>query len=147
MYTHRDSKGISRQRTTWSAISGWPISSCGCPAAWSEIGVPITLDGFAEFVLGSAARSSLLTRASVDGGGVRYLFTLYILQGLMQRVNNARQALGKEAVKPRQIFDMIGTIPYHKEETRNGLSRKQVDPLPHPDSVGYLATQHDDYGR
>jgi patatin-like phospholipase/acyl hydrolase len=39
---------------------------------------------------------------------VRGLSTLHILQGLMRRVNKRRVELGKDEVKPCQIFDLIG---------------------------------------
>ncbi|KAL9086369.1 MAG: hypothetical protein Q9165_007155 [Trypethelium subeluteriae] len=45
---------------------------------------------------------------SLDGGGVRGLSTLYILKGLMQRVNHERQKDGLPAVKPCEVFDLIG---------------------------------------
>ncbi|KAA6408133.1 MAG: hypothetical protein FRX48_07874 [Lasallia pustulata] len=45
---------------------------------------------------------------SLDGGGVRGLSALYILQGLMIRVNKLRKARGEPAVKPFEVFDLIG---------------------------------------
>ncbi|SLM34571.1 Tetratricopeptide-like helical domain [Lasallia pustulata] len=45
---------------------------------------------------------------SLDGGGVRGLSALYILQGLMTRVNKLRKARGEPAVKPFEVFDLIG---------------------------------------
>jgi len=45
---------------------------------------------------------------SLDGGGVRGLSTLYILKGLMQRLNHERQKEGLPAVKPCEVFDLIG---------------------------------------
>ncbi|KAI9691233.1 MAG: hypothetical protein M1822_008853 [Bathelium mastoideum] len=45
---------------------------------------------------------------SLDGGGVRGLSSLYILQGLMQRLNHERQKDGLLAVKPCDVFDLIG---------------------------------------
>lgn len=45
---------------------------------------------------------------SLDGGGVRGLSTLYILKGLMTRLNHQRQNVGLAAVKPCEIFDLIG---------------------------------------
>ncbi|KAF2004693.1 FabD/lysophospholipase-like protein [Amniculicola lignicola CBS 123094] len=45
---------------------------------------------------------------SLDGGGVRGLSTLYILKGLMQRLNYERQKEGLEIVKPCDVFDLIG---------------------------------------
>jgi patatin-like phospholipase/acyl hydrolase len=41
---------------------------------------------------------------SLDGGGVRGLSTLMILETLMARVNSKRE----EAVKPCEVFDLIG---------------------------------------
>ena len=45
---------------------------------------------------------------SLDGGGVRGLSTLYILTGLMTRLNRERQHEGFPAVKPREVFDLMG---------------------------------------
>ncbi|OQV09068.1 hypothetical protein CLAIMM_13246 [Cladophialophora immunda] len=45
---------------------------------------------------------------SLDGGGVRGLSSLYILKGLMTRLNFERQAVGLARVKPCDIFDLIG---------------------------------------
>ena len=45
---------------------------------------------------------------SLDGGGVRGLSTLYILKGLMTRLNHERQAVNSLPVKPCEIFDLIG---------------------------------------
>ncbi|KAI9652560.1 MAG: hypothetical protein M1821_008367, partial [Bathelium mastoideum] len=45
---------------------------------------------------------------SLDGGGVRGLSTLYILKGLMQRLNHERQKDRLPAVKPCEVFDLIG---------------------------------------
>ncbi|PGH11415.1 hypothetical protein AJ79_04916 [Helicocarpus griseus UAMH5409] len=45
---------------------------------------------------------------SLDGGGVRGLSSLRILQGLMGRVNNERRVAGLSAVKPCELFDLIG---------------------------------------
>lgn len=45
---------------------------------------------------------------SLDGGGVRGLSTLYILKGLMTRLNNERQSKGLPRVKPCEVFDLIG---------------------------------------
>lgn len=44
---------------------------------------------------------------SLDGGGVRGLSTLYILKGLMYRLNQARPE-GSPAKKPCEVFDLIG---------------------------------------
>jgi hypothetical protein len=45
---------------------------------------------------------------SLDGGGVRGLSTLYILKGLMARLNYERQVANLPPVKPCEIFDLIG---------------------------------------
>lgn len=45
---------------------------------------------------------------SLDGGGVRGLSTLYILKGLMTRLNHERQQKDLPAVKPCEVFDLIG---------------------------------------
>jgi hypothetical protein len=45
---------------------------------------------------------------SLDGGGVRGLSTLYILKGLMARLNHERQAADLGPVKPCEVFDLIG---------------------------------------
>ena len=45
---------------------------------------------------------------SLDGGGVRGLSTLYIMKGLMTRLNYERRDRGLPAVKPCEIFDLIG---------------------------------------
>ncbi|EXJ74236.1 uncharacterized protein A1O5_02532 [Cladophialophora psammophila CBS 110553] len=45
---------------------------------------------------------------SLDGGGVRGLSSLFILKGLMTRLNFERQAVGLARVKPCDIFDLIG---------------------------------------
>jgi patatin-like phospholipase/acyl hydrolase len=45
---------------------------------------------------------------SLDGGGVRGLSTLYILKGLMARLNSQRQDAGLPRVKPCEVFDLIG---------------------------------------
>jgi patatin-like phospholipase/acyl hydrolase len=45
---------------------------------------------------------------SLDGGGVRGLSSLYILKGLMTRLNHERQQKGLPAVKPCEVFDLIG---------------------------------------
>lgn len=44
---------------------------------------------------------------SLDGGGVRGLLTLYILKGLMDRLNQAR-AEGSPVKNPCEVFDLIG---------------------------------------
>lgn len=45
---------------------------------------------------------------SLDGGGVRGLSTLYILRGIMRRLNDKRKNQGLDPVKPCEIFDLIG---------------------------------------
>ena len=45
---------------------------------------------------------------SLDGGGVRGLSTLYILQGIMNRLNYMREEAGLRQRKPCEIFDLIG---------------------------------------
>ena len=45
---------------------------------------------------------------SLDGGGVRGLSTLYILKGLMTRLNHERQAGNLPPAKPCEVFDLIG---------------------------------------
>ncbi|KAF1948916.1 hypothetical protein CC80DRAFT_497906 [Byssothecium circinans] len=45
---------------------------------------------------------------SLDGGGVRGLSTLYILKGLMARLNHERQSHRLPPVKPCEVFDLIG---------------------------------------
>jgi patatin-like phospholipase/acyl hydrolase len=44
---------------------------------------------------------------SLDGGGVRGLSTLYILKGLMDRLNQQQQK-GAPVKKPCEVFDLIG---------------------------------------
>jgi patatin-like phospholipase/acyl hydrolase len=45
---------------------------------------------------------------SLDGGGVRGLSSLYILQGIMTRLNHQREEAGLPHVKPCEVFDLIG---------------------------------------
>jgi patatin-like phospholipase/acyl hydrolase len=45
---------------------------------------------------------------SLDGGGVRGLSTLYILKGIMTRLNGQRREAGLPPVKPCEMFDLIG---------------------------------------
>ncbi|KAI1806932.1 FabD/lysophospholipase-like protein [Daldinia bambusicola] len=45
---------------------------------------------------------------SLDGGGVRGLSSLYILKGIMTRLNNERGLDGLPPVKPCDVFDLIG---------------------------------------
>ncbi|KAJ5207451.1 FabD/lysophospholipase-like protein [Penicillium cf. griseofulvum] len=51
--------------------------------------------------------STGLCLLSLDGGGVRGLSTLYILKGLMDRLNQTRPE-GSPAKKPCEVFDLIG---------------------------------------
>lgn len=43
-----------------------------------------------------------------DGGGVRGLSSLFILQDLMTRVNLSRKESNLDPVKPCELFDLIG---------------------------------------
>ncbi|KAK1914933.1 hypothetical protein P3342_011861 [Pyrenophora teres f. teres] len=52
--------------------------------------------------------TTVLCLLSLDGGGVRGLSTLYILKGLMTRLNHERQNAGLPNVKPCEVFDLIG---------------------------------------
>lgn len=45
---------------------------------------------------------------SLDGGGVRGLSTLFILKGLMDRLNHERRKTSLPPAKPCEIFDLIG---------------------------------------
>jgi patatin-like phospholipase/acyl hydrolase len=66
---------------------------------------------------------------SLDGGGVRGLSSLYILKGLMTRLNYERQSVGLPQVKPCEIFDLIGgtsTGGY----VQTDLNRKRSDSPP-----------------
>lgn len=45
---------------------------------------------------------------SLDGGGIRGLSTLYIMKGLMARLNDERQKSNVPRVKPWEVFDLIG---------------------------------------
>ncbi|KIX08880.1 uncharacterized protein Z518_03537 [Rhinocladiella mackenziei CBS 650.93] len=45
---------------------------------------------------------------SLDGGGVRGLSTLHILKSLMTQLNHERQKTGAPALKPCELFDLIG---------------------------------------
>lgn len=51
--------------------------------------------------------STGLCLLSLDGGGVRGLSTLYILKGLMDRLNQARPK-GAPMKNPCEVFDLIG---------------------------------------
>ena len=43
-----------------------------------------------------------------DGGGVRGLSTLYVLLNLMRKINSERRKAKQSAVKPCDIFNLIG---------------------------------------
>ncbi|KAF1729923.1 Calcium-independent phospholipase A2-gamma [Beauveria bassiana] len=45
---------------------------------------------------------------SLDGGGVRGLSTLFILKGIMARLNHERKETGLPFAKPCEVFDLIG---------------------------------------
>lgn len=45
---------------------------------------------------------------ALDGGGVRGLSTLHILQSLMRQLNHVRQQDGAAPLKPCELFDLIG---------------------------------------
>jgi hypothetical protein len=45
---------------------------------------------------------------SLDGGGIRGLSSLYILQNLLQRLNSDRQNSNLPSLKPCELFDLIG---------------------------------------
>ena len=62
----------------------------------SQTGITQTLDNTGYCLL------------SLDGGGVRGLSTLYILQGIMNRLNYMRDEHGLRPRKPCEIFDLIG---------------------------------------
>ena len=73
----------------------WEISSTMQQAATVPGGEPNPLD------------STGLCLLSLDGGGVRGLSTLYILKGLMDRLNQVRPK-GAPIKKPCEVFDLIG---------------------------------------
>ena len=52
--------------------------------------------------------STGLSLLSLDGGGVRGLSTLYILKRIMDQLNFERKKSSLEAVKPCEVFDLIG---------------------------------------
>jgi patatin-like phospholipase/acyl hydrolase len=49
-----------------------------------------------------------ITNVDLDGGGVRGLSTLLILKALMAAVNDGRIKAGQSAIKPCELFDLIG---------------------------------------
>lgn len=57
---------------------------------------------------GGIHNSALTNMLLIDGGGVRGLSSLYILRGLMTRVNLRRKKIGLPAAKPCEIFDLVG---------------------------------------
>ena len=52
--------------------------------------------------------SRRLANVNIDGGGVRGLSTLLILKALMTAVNDERIKAGQSAIKPCELFDLIG---------------------------------------
>lgn len=52
--------------------------------------------------------STGLCLLSLDGGGVRGLSTLYILKGLMAKLNHQLEVADLPPVKPCGVFDLIG---------------------------------------
>ncbi|KAF2223866.1 phospholipase, patatin family protein [Elsinoe ampelina] len=55
-----------------------------------------------------ALDSTGLCLLSLDGGGVRGLSSLFILKGIMDRLNHQRRQHNLSAVKPCEVFDLIG---------------------------------------
>jgi patatin-like phospholipase/acyl hydrolase len=45
---------------------------------------------------------------SLDGGGVRGLSSLYILNNIMDQLNHARAEIDLPPVRPCDVFDLIG---------------------------------------
>lgn len=56
----------------------------------------------------TAATLVLADSAHIDGGGVRGLSTLLIMKSLMQKINAERLTNHQPAVKPCELFDLIG---------------------------------------
>jgi patatin-like phospholipase/acyl hydrolase len=54
------------------------------------------------------ASDTHLSLLSLDGGGVRGLSSLYILSNIMTKINAERENRNENAVKPCQVFDLIG---------------------------------------
>ncbi|EQL35284.1 hypothetical protein BDFG_03030 [Blastomyces dermatitidis ATCC 26199] len=61
-----------------------------------------------EELAGDLLNNCGLCLLSLDGGGVRGLSSLRILQGLMERVNHERAIVNLPSVKPCDLFDLIG---------------------------------------
>ncbi|RYP59758.1 hypothetical protein DL770_010141 [Monosporascus sp. CRB-9-2] len=59
---------------------------------------------------------------SLDGGGVRGLSTLFILRGIMTRLNDERKISGLPAVKPCELFDLIGRLEMDVDECISAYS-------------------------
>ena len=55
-----------------------------------------------------ASKHRALCLLSLDGGGVRGLSTLFILRGIMNRLNDTREEQGLGRVKRCEVFDLIG---------------------------------------
>lgn len=72
-------------------------------------------------------RPSGLRLLSLDGGGVRGLSTLYILKCLMAQLNHKRKIDGCPAVRPCDVFDLIGGT------STGGFAHDII--LPTPDAV------------
>lgn len=56
----------------------------------------------------SPATEALNLTIMLDGGGVRGLSSIIILENLMTKVNEARKQQGLHPKEPWQLFDMIG---------------------------------------
>lgn len=82
--------------TTSSASDPSPLPFRSQTSATLVNQQPLTLDNTGYCLL------------SLDGGGVRGLSTLYILQGIMNRLNYNREEAGLRHRKPCEIFDLIG---------------------------------------
>ena len=77
------------------------------------------------------------TDRCADGGGVRGLSSLLVLQSLMHAVNNERKKHGDPSVKPCELFDLIGGTS--TGGFASPLSCSCIDPdrlQPHRDYVG-----------
>jgi patatin-like phospholipase/acyl hydrolase len=64
-------------------------------------------------LVGSSSSDDILNSTgycllSLDGGGVRGLASLYILQRMMKELNFKRKARGLGPKKPCDIFDLMG---------------------------------------